>query len=223
MDIILTLLIQPYLLQKLILLHPMPNKSWGRIHLHDELNKLGFKNLEKVDVLKYASVVRDPVTKESVIPFETRPTKSGEMKNLAWEKIHQEAHGHLTDKNLKLNNVNHNMLIQDVINQNNVDKEYDISRDKNYIHINHNENSAMLYDYIKEKAISTFNQLSHTRHAVVENTKISKDGKTAKVLDLLDSGGDLTLATKRINDLINITDVRNETFNVVTSAGFGVQ
>ena len=44
--------------------------------LHDELNKLGFNNLEKVDVLKYASIVRDPVTKESIIPFETRPTKS---------------------------------------------------------------------------------------------------------------------------------------------------
>ena len=190
--------------------------------LHNELNKRGFKNLEKVDVLKHASVVRDPITKQSVVPFETRPTTSGEMKNLAWEKIHQEAHGHLTDKNLKLNNVNHNMLIQDVINQNNVDKEYDISRDKDYIHINHNENSAKLYDYIKEKAISTFNQLSHTHHAVVESTKISKDGKNAKVLDLLDSGGDLTLVTKRIKDLIDKTEVRNETFNVVTSAGVGV-
>ena len=44
--------------------------------LYDELHKLGFKNLEKVDVLKYASVVRDPITKESLVPFETRPTKS---------------------------------------------------------------------------------------------------------------------------------------------------
>ena len=107
------------------------------------------------------------------------------MKDLAWEKIHQEAQGHFIDKNLKLNDVNHNMLIQNVIIQNNADKEYDISRDKEYIKINHNESSAMLYDYIKEKATSTFRQFSHTRHAVVENTKISKNGKTAKVLDLL--------------------------------------
>ena len=33
----------------------------------------------------------------------------------------------------------------------------------------------------------------------------------------------MTLATKRIKDLINITDVRNETFNVVTSVRIGVQ
>ena len=44
--------------------------------LHDELRRLGFNDLEKVDILKYATIVRDPVTKESVIPFETRPTKS---------------------------------------------------------------------------------------------------------------------------------------------------
>ena len=34
--------------------------------LHDELRKLGFKDLEEVDILKYATIVRDPVTKESV-------------------------------------------------------------------------------------------------------------------------------------------------------------
>ena len=55
------------------------------------------------------------------------------------------------------------------------------------------------------------------------NTKTSKDGKSAKVLDLLDTGGDLTLVTTKIKDLIDITNVRNETFNVVTSAGLGVQ
>ena len=44
--------------------------------LHDELRRFGFNDLEKVDILKYATIVRDPVTKESVIPFETRPTKS---------------------------------------------------------------------------------------------------------------------------------------------------
>ena len=75
--------------------------------LHDELNKLGFNNLEKVDVLKHASIVRDPATKESVIPFKTRPTKSGEMKDLAWEKIHQGAQGHFIENNLQSRDVNH--------------------------------------------------------------------------------------------------------------------
>ena len=42
--------------------------------LHDKLHTLGFKDLEKVDVLKHTSVVRDPITKESLVPFETRPT-----------------------------------------------------------------------------------------------------------------------------------------------------
>ena len=51
--------------------------------LHDELKKLGFNDLEKVDILKYATMIRDPVTKETVIP-----TKTDEMKNLAWEKIY---------------------------------------------------------------------------------------------------------------------------------------
>ena len=91
--------------------------------LHDELNKLGFKNLEKVDVLKYASIVRDPVTKESVIPFETRPTKSGEMKDLAWEKIHQEAQGHFIQNNLKSNDVSLNTLIQNNVIRSSSEKQ----------------------------------------------------------------------------------------------------
>ena len=49
------------------------------------------------------------------------------MKDLAWEKIHQEAQGHYIDKNLKLKDVNHNTLLQNIIIQNNADKEYDIS------------------------------------------------------------------------------------------------
>ena len=56
--------------------------------LHHELKKLGFNDLEKVDILKDATMIRDPLTMETVIPFETRPTKTDEMKNLAWETIH---------------------------------------------------------------------------------------------------------------------------------------
>ena len=115
------------------------------------------------------------------------------------------------------------MLIEEVFTRNNMSTEYDISRDNDYLQIDYNESSATLYNFIKSKAISTFRQLRHTRHAVVMNTKTSKDGKSAKVLDLLDTGGDLTLVTTKIKDLIDITNVRNETFNVVTSAGLGVQ
>ena len=58
---------------------------------------------------------------------------------------------------------------------------------------------------------------------MIQNTKISKDGRTVKVIDLLDSGGDMTLVTEEIKKLIDVTEVRNETFNVVTSAGVGLQ
>ena len=43
------------------------------------------------------------------------------------------------------------------------------------------------------------------------------------MLDLSDTCGDLTLAIEGIKKLIDVTEVRNETFNVVTSAGMGVQ
>ena len=109
---------------------------------------------------------------------------------------------HFNEKNLKTNKINHNMLIEEVFTRNNMNTEYDISRDNDYLQIDYNESSATLYNFIKSKPISTFRQLRHTRHAVVMNTKTSKDGKSAKVLDLLDTGGDLTLVTTKIKDLI---------------------
>ncbi|GIR34489.1 MAG: hypothetical protein CM15mP48_1730 [Candidatus Poseidoniales archaeon] len=53
------------------------------------------------------------------------------------------------------------------------------------------------------------------------NTKTSKDGRTMQALDLLDTGGDLTLVSSKIKDHISVTNVRNEIFKVVTSAGPG--
>ena len=127
------------------------------------------------------------------------------------------------ENNLKSKDVSHNTLIQNNIIRNNAERQYEISRDKDYIKINHNESSEKLYNYIKDKATSTFCRFNHTCHAVVENTKISSNGRSSKVIDLLDSGGDLTLVTEGIKNLIDVTEVRNETFNVVTSAGFGLQ
>ena len=43
------------------------------------------------------------------------------------------------------------------------------------------------------------------------------------MLDLFDTRGDLTLAIENIKQLKEVTEVRNETFNVVTSAGMGIQ
>ena len=52
-------------------------------YLKEELEKLGFNNLDDVDVLKHATLIRDPLTLEVNVPFETRPSRSDEMKNLA--------------------------------------------------------------------------------------------------------------------------------------------
>ena len=57
----------------------------------------------------------------------------------------------------------------------------------------------------------------------MENTKISRDERKVRMLDLSDTGGDLTLAIENIKQLIEVTEVMNDTFNVVTSAGMGIQ
>merc|ERR1712102_72631 len=95
--------------------------------LYDELHTLGFKDLEKVDVLKHTSLVRDPITKEALVPFETKPTKSDMMKNLAWEAIHQEAQNHLDNENLKEKEINQNTLIEEVFTRHGLNTDYDIS------------------------------------------------------------------------------------------------
>ena len=68
-----------------------------------------------------------------------------------------------------------------------------------------------------------FSNFNNTRHAIVLNTKISKDGRRHQSLDLSDSGGDLNLVIDKIKKWIEVTEVRNESFSVVTSAGLGTQ
>ena len=77
-----------------------------------------------------------------------------------------------------------NTLIQNDILPNTTNGQYDISRDREYTKINHNDSTAKLFNYIKTKATSIFRQFNHTRHAIVENMKISKDGRRFKMLDL---------------------------------------
>ena len=56
------------------------------------------------------------------------------MKNLAWEKIHQEAQGHFQGKNLKLTDMSQNISIQNEIMVNNANGQYDISRTTVQLH-----------------------------------------------------------------------------------------
>ena len=44
-----------------------------------------------------------------------------------------------------------------------------------------------------------------------------------QALDLSDSGGDSNLVNKKVKDWIEVTEIRKESFNVVTSAGMGIQ
>ena len=80
----------------------------------------------------------------------------------------------------------------------NTDKSYCISNDPDYIKVDYNESTKKLYEYIRNKAISTFFKFRYTRHAVVLNTKISKDERRTQILDLSDSGGDLNLLIDKI-------------------------
>jgi len=69
--------------------------------------------LDKVDILKFATLIRDPLTKEISVPFETLPSKTDDLKNLAWQKIHQDAINHFDDNNLKNRHINQNSTIED--------------------------------------------------------------------------------------------------------------
>ena len=44
-----------------------------------------------------------------------------------------------------------------------------------------------------------------------------------QALDLSDSGGDLNLVNKKVKDWIEVTEIRKESFNVVTREGMGIQ
>jgi len=81
--------------------------------------------------------------------------------------------------------------------------------------VDHNESTKKLYEYTREKAASTFFMFNNTRHAVVHNTKISKDGIRLQTLDFSDSGGDLNLVIDKVKKWIEVTELRNESFSVV--------
>ena len=74
-------------------------------YLENALRDAGYNDLAKVDIFKYA--VRDPLTKEMIVPFETHPVKTDDCRNMAWQKSHQDALKHKDDmaylKNININ------------------------------------------------------------------------------------------------------------------------
>ena len=55
------------------------------------LTNKGYHDLDKKDIYKASSMIRDTVTKEVIIPFKTRPSKTDESRDLAWIKVHEDA------------------------------------------------------------------------------------------------------------------------------------
>ena len=100
------------------------------------------------------------------------------------------------------------------------DKSYCISNDPDYIKVDYNESTKK---YIRDKATFTLFKFNNIRHAMVPNTKISKNVRRLQTLDLSDSGGDLNLVIDKVKKWVEVTEVRNESFSVVTSAGVGIQ
>ena len=49
------------------------------------------------------NMIRDPLTKEILVPFETRPNKTDESRELAWKRAHEESEKNKLkiDNNLK--------------------------------------------------------------------------------------------------------------------------
>ena len=100
------------------------------------------------------------------------------------------------------------------------DQSYCISKDPDYVKVDYNESTKK---YIRDKATFTLFKFNNIRHAMVPNTKISKNVRRLQTLDLSDSGGDLNLVIDKVKKWVEVTEVRNESFSVVTSAGVGIQ
>ena len=78
---------------------------------------MGFDDLKNVNILKYATLIRDPITMEMTVPFDTRQSKTDEARNLAWNKIHQDAITYLENNHLKKQQINQNATINQINQQ----------------------------------------------------------------------------------------------------------
>ena len=108
-----------------------------------------------MDILKHATLIRDPLTFEVNVPFETRPSRTNEMKDLAWKKMHQDAIEHLDGDYLKSQCTIKNSTI-DANSMGSITENYCIYKDPDYIKIDHSQATEKLYNYIKNSDQRTF-------------------------------------------------------------------
>ena len=76
---------------------------------------------------------------------------------------------------------------------------------------------------MRDKAVSAYFKFRHIRNAAVMNTKVSKDGRKLRSLDLSDTTGDLNLVNENVKKWMDVTNIRTESLNVITSVGLGIQ
>ena len=67
------------------------------------------------------------------------------------------------------------------------ERDYSIATDSDYITINYNDMTRKLYQVIRDKTIPAYFKFRQTRHAAVMNTKVSKDGRKQRSIDLSDT------------------------------------
>ena len=103
-----------------------------------------------MDILKHATLVRDPITFEVNVPFETKPSRTSDMKDMAWNKMHKDAIEHLDDDYLK-NQSTINNSTMDANSMGSITENYCISKDPDYIKINYNSAMEKLYNHIKKQ------------------------------------------------------------------------
>ena len=89
--------------------------------------------------------------------------------------------------NLKNININQSSATENKLNRTITERDYSIANDSDYIKVNNNEMTRKLYQFIRDKAISVYFRFRQTRHAAVMNTKVSKDGRQLRSLDLSDT------------------------------------
>ena len=147
-------------------------------------------------------MIRDPLTKEIFVPFETRPNKIDESKDLTWKRAHEDAIKNELeiDKNLKkdgnleaiIANYNTAIALQESYTVT-TEKDYSIANDNDYVHCNNNDMTKELYSDIKKLDFGANANFRQTRHAVIQTANFTKNGKRTRCLGLSDTAGSLNL------------------------------
>ena len=184
--------------------------------LESALMNEGFNDLAKVDIFKSAILIRDPITKEMTVPFETRPAKTDDSRNISWQKVHQDTLKHKDDMpNLKDISINQSSTIENKSNRTIANRDYSIATDSNYIKVNHNEMTRKLYQFNKDKAVSVYFRFTYARHAAIVTIKVSKDGRKLRSVDLSDTARDMNLVNENVKKWMDVTGIKNK--RVLTS------